>query len=157
MYTKVPFVPIFLLVSFFFNSFKNISQITFFKNIIEGFSGLNKKNIFFVIFYTILIWSIYILEVYLIQFSIQLNLDLTECIFLLIISTFALSIPSSPANIGTFEFSIIFGMSTLGIYLDSPEIAISFGVLLHALTFFPYTILGGLLFIQNNYLINHNR
>ena len=153
-------VPICLLLSFFLNRidyFKNIFRNSFLKNIIEGFSGLNKKNIFFVFLYTIFIWLIYILEVYLIQSSIQLNLDLTECVFLLIISSFALSIPSSPGNIGTFEFSIILGMSILGIYTDSPDIVTSFSILLHALTFFPYTILGGILYIKNNYLINHNR
>ena len=154
VFILIPFILFFSNKLYFF---KNFFKNKFMKNIIDGISGINKENILFIILYTLLIWSIYIIEVYLIQSSIQLNLNFSECIFLLIISTFALSIPSSPANIGTFEFSIIFGMSTLGLYIDNQDLVISFSVLLHALTFIPYTILGGMLFIQNNYLINSNR
>ena len=69
--------------------------------------------------------------------------------FLLIISSLALSIPSAPANIGTFELSIVFGMNILGLSLYAAE----FSILLHALTFIPYTTLGGIIFLYNYFYI----
>jgi hypothetical protein len=148
-------IPVVLLILFFFNKMKkdelyqrNKIVILIF-NIIDGFSSVNKKNIFPVIFYTLFIWLIYVLEVYLVQLSINLDLSINQCMFLLIISTLALSIPSAPANIGTFELSIVLGMQILGLSNNSSE----FSVLLHSLTFVPYTILGGILFIYNYFYI----
>ena len=83
------------------------------------------------------------------QFSLNINLNLIQCVFLLILSTIALSIPSSPANIGTFEFSIIYGMTILGYDTYNSE----FAILLHLLTFIPYTLIGGTLFIYNYFYI----
>ena len=79
----------------------------------------------------------------------HLSLTYSQCIFLLIISSLALSIPSSPANIGTFEAGVLFALSIIGI----TENSIEFAVLLHSMTFFPYTIIGGLLFIYNYYYV----
>ena len=79
----------------------------------------------------------------------NLSLTYSQCIFLLIISSLALSIPSSPANIGTFEAGVLFALSIIGI----TENSIEFAVLLHSMTFFPYTIIGGLLFIYNYYYV----
>ena len=83
------------------------------------------------------------------QLSLNINLSLSECMFLLILSTVALSIPSSPANVGTFEFSIIYGMTILGYNSYNSE----FAILLHLLTFIPYTLIGGVLFIYNYFYI----
>ena len=149
IYSLIPFV---LLISFFkknilFNS-KNYF-IIFLNNLIDGLSSLNKKNISYTLVYTVIIWIIYIFEVYLMQLSLNINLSLSECMFLLILSTVALSIPSSPANVGTFEFSIIYGMTILGYNSYNSE----FAVLLHLLTFIPYTLIGGVLFIYNYFYI----
>ena len=52
-------------------------------NIIEGFSKLKNKNFPPVIILTILIWTIYILEVFLVQNAFNLNLSIHETIFIL--------------------------------------------------------------------------
>jgi hypothetical protein len=116
-------------------------------NIIVGFKGLNLRNISPIIIYTIIIWSIYVIMVYFVQSSIQLNLSFVECIFILFISSLALSIPSSPSNIGTFESGVIYAMTVLG----SSLYQIEFAIILHLITFLPYTFLGGLFFIYYNY------
>ena len=79
----------------------------------------------------------------------HLSLTYSQCIFLLIISSLALSIPSSPANIGTFEAGVIYSLGIIGVTLYKIE----FSILLHAVTFIPYTILGGTLFIYNYFNI----
>ena len=87
------------------------------------------------------------MEVFLIQHSISLNLSLADSIFILFVSSLALSIPSSPGSIGTFEAGVIYAMSIIGISVYQIE----FALILHAVTFFPYTILGGIFFIYYNY------
>ena len=78
-----------------------------------------------------------------------LNLSIINCIFVLFISSLVLSIPSAPANIGTFESGVIYAMSLIGSSLYQLE----FAIILHMVTFFPYTIIGGLFFIYYNYSI----
>ena len=72
---------------------------------------------------------------------------MADSILILFISSLALSIPSSPGNIGTFEAGVIYAMGIIGVSIYQLE----FALILHAVTFFPYTILGGLLFVYHNY------
>ena len=79
------------------------------------------KNLVVVIFHTILIWIIYIVQVYLVQYSINMNMNLSDCIFLLFVSSLVLSIPSLPANIGTFEAGVIESLKILVKSLEKVE------------------------------------
>jgi len=148
---------IMLIFSLYFNHInrKYNSNNKFFNivnDILTGFQSLSSRNIIPLLFYTILIWVIYIIEVFLIQHSISLDLTLLDSILILFISSLALSIPSSPGNIGTFESGVMYAMIILGV----SAYQIEFALILHAVTFFPYTILGGLLFLYHNYhLINY--
>ena len=121
-------------------------------DILAGFQSLSNKNMVPLLFYTILIWSIYIIEVFLIQYSISLDLSILDCILILFISSLALSVPSSPGNIGTFESGVMYAMVIIG----TTAYHLEFALILHAVTFFPYTILGGVFFLYHNYsLINY--
>ena len=122
-------------------------------NLINGIKSLNKNNLFFIIFYTVLIWTIYILHLYLVQDSINLGLDISECVFLLFVSSIVLSIPSLPANIGTFEA----GVKETLLMLNISSYQSSFPFLLHSLTFVPYVLIGGILFMYYNYQVFHNK
>ena len=118
---------------------------------INGIKSLNKSNLFFIILYTIFIWIIYIFHVYLVQSSILLNLSISECVFLLFVSSIILSVPSLPANIGTFEV----GVKETLLILNVSSYSSSFPFLLHSATFIPYTVIGGLLFMYYNYQVFH--
>ncbi|MBI72981.1 MAG: hypothetical protein CMG61_06200 [Candidatus Marinimicrobia bacterium] len=118
-------------------------------NIIKGFRSLKITQFFLILIYTLLIWFIYIVVVYSAQLSMNMNLTYTDVIIILIISSLALSIPSAPANIGAFEYSVVFSMGLLGYYSN----AIEFAIILHLVSFIPYTILGGLFFIYYNYTL----
>ena len=138
-----------MIYAFKFSYIGNSKILSIINNILTGFKSLDYKNILPITIYTILIWSIYILMVYLVQYSINLNLSLNDVIVILIISSLALSVPSAPANIGTFEWSVIYAMKILDISLYQQE----FAIILHLTTFIPYTILGGIFFIYYNYSI----
>ena len=130
----------------------NNKMLLIINNIINGFKGISCKNILPIIFYTISIWSFYVIMVYLVQYSITLNLTISECIFILFISSLVLSIPSAPANIGTFEAGVIYAMGIIG----SSFYQLEFAIILHMVTFFPYVIIGGLFFIYYNYQLLDN-
>ena len=106
-------------------------------DIIDGFASINKMNFLLSVFYTILIWISYIVVVYLVQESMSLNLSFIQCIFVLLISSIALMIPSLPGNIGTFEGSIVYTLLLFGI-----EDGFGFAFILHAVSFIPYTLFG---------------
>jgi uncharacterized protein (TIRG00374 family) len=158
IYAKVVLILLFLIIILIFlykNQFLykgNNKILSIINDIINGFKGLSYKNILPITFYTILIWSFYVIMVYLVQYSITLNLSISECIFILFISSLMLSIPSAPANIGTFEAGVIYAMGIIGSSLYQLE----FAIILHMITFFPYVIIGGLFFIYYNYKILDN-
>jgi len=118
-------------------------------NIINGIKSLNKKNLLVVISHTIIIWIIYIFQVFLVQYSVSMNMGLSDCIFLLFVSSLVLSIPSLPANIGTFEAGVKESLLILNISVYQS----SFPFLLHSMTFIPYVLIGGALFIYYNYQV----
>ena len=97
---------------------------------------------------SIIIWINYILVVYLVQLSFQLELSLMQSILLLLISTVVLSIPALPGNIGTFEGSVVYTLSLYGI-TDN----FGFGFILHSVSFIPYTLLGLMYFVKERKII----
>ena len=121
------------------NNYGNSFLFDSMKNLFSGFSNLNMKNLNYSFIYTILIWSCYVAIVYLVQLSINFDLNLLDSIFILIVSTFSLAIPSAPAGIGTFEMGVKYALEILGIFVNVVE----FAIILHSITFFPYTFLGG--------------
>ena len=112
--------------------------------IFMGFSNLNKGNILNIFITTFLIWSLYLLQLYLVQSSFNLNLTIEQMITLLVISTVALSIPALPGNFGTFEGAVIYSLSLFNIQDN-----FGFGLILHAVSFIPYTLLGLMYFVKN--------
>ena len=141
-----------ITVSYYFN--KNLKNRLFNRvpkflyNIIVGFSNIKTSNILMLIITSIFIWINYILVVYLVQLSFQLELSLMQSILLLLISTVVLSIPALPGNIGTFEGSVVYTLSLYGI-TDN----FGFGFILHSVSFIPYTLLGLMYFVKERKII----
>ena len=144
---------LFIIYKFNFLYNGNNRILLIINDIMNGFRSLSYLNIIPTIIYTIFIWSIYTIIVYLVQYSMNLNIDIINCIFILFISSLALAIPSAPANIGTFELSVVSAMNIIGIFMYQLE----FAIILHLVTFIPYTIIGGILFIYYNYQVLGNK
>jgi len=115
------------------------------KDIYTGFSSLNISNILKVFFITLIIWLIYILNVYLLQSAFHLNLSINQCIVLLLISTVALAIPALPGSFGTFEGSIVYSLSLFNLTDD-----FGFSFMMHAASYIPYTFLGFIYFMEQS-------
>jgi len=123
------------------NLYKKLPSLV--TDIIEGFSTLNCNNFIYVNIISMLIWFNYAIVVYLVQCAFSLNLDLYQTILLLVLPSIALSIPSLPGNIGTFEGSVVYTLSLCGI-----EDTFGFGFILHSISFIPYTLFGLIYFIK---------
>ena len=112
--------------------------------IINGFSILNKKNIIPVIILTMMIWSIYICEVYLVLNAFKLELDIFNACFILLISSVSMLLPGIPGNFGSFEGSVVYALSLFNITDD-----FGFSFILHFISYLPYTIFGFIYFISD--------
>ena len=128
--------------SFFKNKIKLKFNILIF-NIFDGFSKVENKNILISLFLTLIIWGIYILEVYLVQSAFNINLGIYEVIFILLVSSVSMFLPAAPGNFGTFEGAIIYSFFifekyNIGIYND----IFGFSLILHLVSYIPYTIFG---------------
>ena len=143
-----------IIISYLYKKSKSYHDnyfINIINQVIEGFSTINKSNILLSLLYTVLIWIIYIGVISLVFASMNKFLSFEQSVIILFLTTIPFLIPSTPANIGVFEFIVKSALiSVLGL---SPERAVVLAVILHLSTFAPYTIIGGYYFIKN-YLFN---
>ena len=135
--------------NFFKNKIKSNFHAFIF-NIFDGFSKVKNINILISLFLTLIIWGIYILEVYLVQSAFNINLGLYEVVFILLVSSVSMFLPAAPGNFGTFEAAIvysffIFEKYNIGIYND----ILGFSFILHLVSYIPYTIFGFIYCIQD--------
>jgi uncharacterized protein (TIRG00374 family) len=92
-----------------------------------------------------LIWGTAVLTNYLVLRALRIDASFTSSLFVLIVLQAGITIPSVPGKIGVFEYLCVLA---LGIFSVDRTLALSYGVLLHAIVFLPTTI-AGLLFLWN--------
>ena len=120
-----------------------------FNQIMDGLLSIRKKSIIPVVISSILIWSIYLLDVYLIQRAFQFNLSWTQSLAILVISSLVLSIPSAPGMIGTFHAAVKYTMVDL--FAFTPNEGNSFAILMHAYGYILFTLLGAYYFLKSQF------
>ena len=140
-------------ISYFYNFKKNSIFIknkmnAIMSNILDGFANLNNNNIFPSIFLTLLIWFIYVLEVYIVQSAFNMQLSISHSIFILFVSSISMILPGMPGNFGTFEGSVIYSFILFGNYgICNITDDFGFAIILHLVSFIPYTIFGFIYFM----------
>ena len=120
-----------------------------FNQIMDGLLSIRKESIIPVVISSILIWSIYLLDVYLIQRAFQFNLSWTQSLAILVISSLVLSIPSAPGMIGTFHAAVKYTMVDL--FAFTPNEGNSFAILMHAYGYILFTLLGAYYFLKSQF------
>ena len=140
----IPFI-IFLVViyKYFFRSFRekvigNLDKILVFNTLKYKKSILSS---------TIVIWLLIFLDVYFIQASLKLDLDILECLSIMILGTIIYAVPSLPGAIGTFQYGIMEFMKFLG---KGEVDAQAFAFILHAHSYIFFIILGSYYFIKDS-------
>ena len=119
------------------------------KKILDGLLSIRKEMVIPVIMSSILIWCIYLLDVYLIQKAFQFNLNWPQVLTVLVISSLALSIPSAPGMIGTFHAAVKYTMVDL--FAFSVNDGNSFAILIHAYGYILLTSLGAYYFMKSQF------
>ena len=144
-----------VLVKFRTNNAEN-KFLRILNQILEGLLSIRKQRIIPVLISSLLIWSIYLLDVYLIQRAFQFNLSWTQTLAILVITSLVISVPSAPGMIGTFHAAVKYIMVDL--FAFTPNEGNSFAILMHAYGYILLTFLGAYYFLKsqfNEYAINN--
>ena len=123
--------------------------LTIIKKVLDGLSSIRKEMVIPVIISSLLIWCIYLLDVYLMQKAFQFNLSWSQTLTVLVISSLALSIPSAPGMIGTFHAAVKYTMVDL--FAFSANDGNSFAILMHAYGYILFTSLGAYYFMKSQF------
>ena len=121
------------------------NNYSFFNDFFESFNILRSDHFKKIIFFTLMIWMIFWINVHLIQFSLNIGLSIFDSLLILLLSTLAIAIPAAPGMIGTFHFAVIFSMEFLGFETD---LGSTYAILLHAYGFITFTLIGLFYFLK---------
>ena len=126
---------------------KKIYTILF--NVINGFSQLGKSsNKVAISFYTIYLWVIYFACAYLVVIAIGVELSWQQVGLLLIATTLSISVPAAPGYLGTYHAVVIYMM--VSVFDMDLAISQSLAIILHAVGFIPFVILGSWFFAKSS-------
>jgi len=106
------------------------------QKIYKNINGL-LKNPYSMLTYTLVLWFLYLLSaIVFFMYSVDFNLTLKDILELFIFSTIALSLPLTPAGVGTFESAIVFFLSHHGVdKIDALISATVYHILIFAVNF----------------------
>ncbi len=122
---------------------------TFILNMIDGFSQLGQtKNKDFILYYTILLWFIYFLCVYLVILAVGIDLNWHQAGLLLIATTLSISVPAAPGYLGTYHAVVIYLL--VSVFGMEKDISQAFAIILHAVGFIPFVIVGAYYFTKSS-------
>ena len=85
------------------------------------------------------IWGITVLLNQLLLWSLGIDVPLVAPVLLLVVLQLGVRVPSSPGSIGVFHYLSVLTLSLFGVEKD---LAFSYGVLLHLVTYLPPSLLG---------------
>lgn len=111
---------------------------------IEGINGMQRKREYVILFVlSIAIWSCYWAIYHILLYSFNLvdlyQVGVLSSIVLLVITTIAVVVPSSPGYVGTFHFLCQFSLGLFGV---PGSIGLSFAIVAHAITNIPVALVG---------------
>jgi len=118
---------------------KKITRII--NNLVNGLIALKSTNhVVAVTLLTILMWVVYYACTYLVVLSIDVPVDWIAVGVTLVATTLAITIPAAPGYIGTYHATAVLVMVELfGVNLADAQ---AFAVLVHAIGFVPFAIIG---------------
>lgn len=85
------------------------------------------------------IWTMAVLTNFLTFQAVDIDMPVAGAVVLLIILQAGIALPAVPGNFGVFEYACILALAIFGV---SQEVALSYGLLLHAIVLLPVIISG---------------
>lgn len=118
---------------------------------VAGFTIIkNGHHLLIIIFYSFFIWLVTAYGVNLTFLAFGQSLPFLAGLFILVLLSFAVMLPSSPGFVGTFEAGMVYGLMVFSV---PKEAALGIALVYHGLTFFPVMALGGYYFWRYNSLL----
>jgi len=87
-------------------------------------------------------WAVFYLNFYTFNLVAEFNLNTTSSLVLLVITTISIVVPSSPGYVGTYHWLC---QVSLGLFHVPRAIALTYAIVVHAINFFPVSIVGFIL------------
>ena len=140
---------LFILKRFFFVNTEHGFLLTI-SNFFQGFKNLEYNKITILFILSILTWSIYWLDVHLIQYAFGFEMTSAHSLLLLVVSSLFMAIPSAPGMIGTFHAGVKYVMLVQFATYTVSE-AVSFAIILHAYGYISYTLIGAIYFAKSQF------
>ena len=140
------------LISIFMKNVKN--EIGYIKHVRELFLGIQsmKSNVVLpIILLSMLIWSIYLLNIHFLQYAFNFKLNFIQILMILVFSYMALGIPAAPGMVGTYHAAIkftivdLFGLSSIQ--------GNAFALVAHAYGYILLTLIGLYYFMKGQFNI----
>jgi glycosyltransferase 2 family protein len=98
-----------------------------------------------VLFWAVLHWLVHALALYICFLAVGISVPFSAALFLQGVLGIGVAVPSSPGFFGVFESFAVIG---LGVYGVPKELAISWALGYHILTFIPITVMGAFYFAR---------
>jgi len=109
-------------------------------SIVRGFSALRRPAIAAPAFaVTVVSWLMLAASFWLAMEAFDLGLGYGAALLVVISINLAMVVPSSPAAVGVFEAATLVALRAYGV---EPSLALAYAVVLHALNFFPFVVVG---------------
>lgn len=115
--------------------------------LVHGLSGLRRPAVAIPAFlWTVLAWVLSALAAWLLTLAFPLNLPVTCGILLVVAVGLGMILPSPPAAVGVFEGAALIALNAYGVSHDA---ALPYALMLHALNFVPFVLVGMFLLWHN--------
>ena len=88
---------------------------------------------------TAVLWSLEVAVFWLVGQAVNTDVTFVEGAFLVVLTSFVMSIPAAPGYVGTFDAALLFGLTGYGVHGGQ---ALAFALLWRFVLFIPITILG---------------
>ena len=106
----------------------------------QGLAGLRDWRIGLVaLMWTLVSWVVLAFSFWFVMLAFDLGVSPVAGLFVVIGVGLAMILPASPASLGVFEAAVVL---TLGAYGISDSRALPYALVLHAVNFFPYVLVG---------------
>lgn len=118
-------------------------------NLHLGFKSLRQGRHYIVLgISTVGIWMLYLAYIHVAQYAMGFKLSLAESYLVLVTTTLVLLIPAAPGFVGTFHAAVV--LAFVNILAEDPSRAQAMAVVLHAVGFIPYSIIGAILYFRSH-------
>ena len=143
-------------ISYLIDKHKEKNILQFFLNIFHGLISIKKSpDLKKIIFYSFILWIIYLITTFTMIYSCNIDLIFFDVCLLFVVGSLALGIPALPGSIGTYDAAVKYFLIVF-LNLKNHE-ALNYVIVSHAISYFPLTIVGAIVFIFSNLNFKHIR